>query len=128
MTSPAKSVTSPQTATLPLPPSANDYWKKWRGRIVVSNEAREYKLSALVRARAQGMRPLSGPVCLSVTVYRKDKRRDLSNFLKVLEDALEGAAYEDDRQISELHVLRLEDPANPRVRVRVESFQARGET
>lgn len=104
-----------QTVTLPLPPSANEYWKKWRGRIVVSNEARAYKMSALVRAKSQGMTVITGDVCLSITVYRPAKRGDLSNRIKVLEDALQGVAFKNDSQVRELHAMQLEDPANPRV-------------
>lgn len=111
----------PVTVTLPMPPSANDYWRVWRGRAVVSTEARRYKQGAKLRALTQGMRPLDGPVCVSVVVYRKRKAGDLDNSLKVLLDALKGVAYEDDGQVVELHARRCDDPSNPRVEVRVEA-------
>jgi len=48
----------------------------------------------------------------------------LDNTLKVLLDALNGCAWVDDSQVVELHALRLEDPADPRVEVRVEAMEA----
>lgn len=106
--------------TLPYPPSANRYWRHGRGRTYVSEEAQEYRQAAKLRALTAGMRPLDGPVVLHVTVFRPQKRGDLSNRIKVLEDALIGVAYADDDQVAEIHALRLEDKANPRVEVRVE--------
>lgn len=65
--------------------------------------------------------PIAGPVMVSVTVYRKRRAGDLDNYQKVLLDSLKGIAFEDDSQVVEIHALRLEDPSNPRVEVRVES-------
>lgn len=106
---------------LPLPPTGNLYWRHFRGRTVVSQEARVYRNAAKLRALTQGMRPLSGPVVVSVIVYRKRRVGDLDNSLKVLLDALRGVAFEDDSQVVELHARRCDDPANPRVEVRVEA-------
>jgi crossover junction endodeoxyribonuclease RusA len=114
---------APVKLTLPVPPSANDYWKIWRGRAVVSAEARSYKQGVKLRALTEGLRkPLSGPVVASVAVYRKQRRGDLDNFLKVLLDALKGIAFEDDSQVSEIHASRFEDPSNPRVVVTIEEL------
>lgn len=104
--------------TLPYPPTANLYWRKWRGRIVKSGEAREYQRD--VGYMVGPFLPISGPVRLSVTVYRPRKRGDLDNTLKVLLDALKGHAFHDDAQVVELHATRHEDPTNPRVVVQVE--------
>jgi Holliday junction resolvase RusA-like endonuclease len=38
----------------------------------------------------------------------------------VLEDALNGLAYEDDKQIVELHAYRYDDKKNPRIEIEVE--------
>ena len=57
--------------------------------------------------------------------YRGRKAGDTTNRIKLLEDALQGIAYEDDNQVTEVHALRLEDPGNPRVEVRVEPLMAR---
>jgi len=114
--------------TLPLPPSANDYWRVWRGRAVVSTEARAYKQSAALAARAQGLRPiLAGEVAVVLRVFRPTRRGDLDNRLKVLLDALRGVAFRDDAQVSALLATQLLDVDNPRVEVQVEPL-GEGET
>jgi crossover junction endodeoxyribonuclease RusA len=65
------------------------------------------------------MRPFAGPVAVYLHVYRARKAGDLDNSAKVLLDALQGVAYNDDAQIVELHLYRHDDKANPRVEVEV---------
>lgn len=103
---------------LPYPPSANTYWRSiGRGRVILSREARAYKRTvALIHSK---VKPLQGYLKLTMSVYRPLKRGDLSNRIKVLEDALNGIAYVDDDQIVEIHALRLDDKENPRVEVEV---------
>ncbi len=105
--------------TLPLPPSTNRYWMHWRNRVVLSPEARAYKASAKKRALALGLRPLLGQLCLRLWVYRAQRRGDLSNRIKVLEDALEGVAYENDSQVWRLEATLGDDAKNPRVEIEV---------
>ena len=108
------------TITLPVPPSANVYWRLFRGRNVVSAEARAYKNDAAWLARAAGMaEPLTGDVALTVRWYRERKAGDLSNRLKILEDALQGVAYVNDSQIVRIVAERYDDKRNPRVEVEV---------
>jgi crossover junction endodeoxyribonuclease RusA len=107
--------------TLPYPPSANRYWRVWRGRAVKSPEARRYQESAAKLALAAGFRSLSGPVAIAVKVYRPRRRGDLDNALKVLIDALKGVAYADDEQVVVLDARRRDDKDNPRVEVEVEA-------
>ena len=65
-------------------------------------------------------KPLSGNVSLSAHFFFKTKRRrDLDNQNKLILDALTGIAYEDDSQISELHLFRGYDNANPRIEVAI---------
>ena len=61
----------------------------------------------------------------SVVVYRARRAGDLDNSLKVLLDALNGIAFEDDSQVVEIHARREEDPANPRVEVQIEPLGAK---
>jgi crossover junction endodeoxyribonuclease RusA len=107
------------TITLPMPPSANRYWRSCRGRVFVSAEAKAYKALAAQMARDAGMKPLVGDVVFTVKVYRPQKSGDLGNRLKVLEDALEGVAYLNDKQITEQHAYRFDDRSNPRVEVTI---------
>ena len=129
-TSSARSVASPSRAlslTLPVPPSANRYWRIYRNRAVKSAEARAYqnRVGWLTRSAFEyrSMCPFpSESVKLTVRWYRGAKMGDLSNRIKVVEDALQGFAYVNDSQVVELHAYRFEDKANPRVEVTVEVF------
>jgi Holliday junction resolvase RusA-like endonuclease len=63
--------------TLPVPPSANRYWRVWNNRIVVTDEARAYKdeIALLLRACI----PLEGDVSVNFTVFRPRMKGDLDN-------------------------------------------------
>ena len=104
---------------LPLPPSANRYFRIWRNRAVLSDEARAYK--QMVQAWSQGaqVQPMIGPVCVSVTIYRARRAGDLDNRLKVLFDAMQHIFYENDAQVREIHATLADDKRNPRAEVEV---------
>ncbi|HEX5750033.1 MAG TPA: RusA family crossover junction endodeoxyribonuclease [Archangium sp.] len=108
--------------TLPYPPSANTYWKPAPGRgLVPSDEARRYKAAVELIARREGVLPLTGPVRVTLRVYRPRRVGDLDNTRKVLLDALQGWGFLDDGQVSEDHGYRLDDdPKHPRVEVLLE--------
>ena len=113
-----------QAIILPLPPSANVYWRNFRGRTVVSAAARAYKAGVWLQAQHAGFTPFAGPVAVYVHVYRARKAGDLDNFgTKVLGDALNGIAYQDDSQIAEWHLWRHDDKANPRVEVEIRRLE-----
>lgn len=107
------------TIELPLPPSSNRYWRNFRGRMVVSDEARAYKLQAGWLAVAAGAQILEGALSLSIDVYRARKAGDLDNKLKVLLDSLQGILYKNDSQIVEIHARLFDDKHNPRAIVSV---------
>ncbi len=106
--------------TLPYPPTANLYWRKWRNRIVKSGAAREYQRD--VGNLVGPMSPVAGPVRIVLDVFRPRRRGDLDNTLKVLIDALKGHAFHDDAQVAEIVARRHEDPANPRVEISIEAL------
>lgn len=108
-----------QSIVLPLPPSANRYWRTYRGHTVVSADAKAYKAGVWLQAQHVGFEPFAGPVVVYLHVYRARKAGDLDNFAKVTLDALRGVAYQDDDQIVELHLWRHDDKANPRVEIEV---------
>jgi crossover junction endodeoxyribonuclease RusA len=105
--------------TLPYPPSANRYWRNFRGRMVKSTEARTYQATAGEAARAAGAVVLAGPVGLALRFYRPQRRGDLDNRIKVLVDALQAVAYANDSQVREIHAYLGDDPEQPRVEVEV---------
>ncbi len=96
------------TFTLAYPPSANRYWRVARNRIYVSAEAKAYRSQAALEASEQGVTPLDGALILHLDVYMPRRVGDLSNRIKIVEDALNGVAWHDDAQIVELHVRRFE--------------------
>jgi crossover junction endodeoxyribonuclease RusA len=75
--------------------------------MIVSAEAKAYKESVGWIAKASGLKLTQENVHLSVQYHPKltvknaasKTRLDLDNLIKVLADALNGVAYEDDKQI-----------------------------
>src|SRR5215813_12704862 len=105
--------------TLPYPPTANLFWRHFRGRVVVSTAARKYRETVKHLCMLDCVQPLTGEVGMSVSVYRPRKAGDLDNTLKVLIDALRGLAYEDDSRIVLINAQRFDDKNNPRAEVYV---------
>jgi Holliday junction resolvase RusA-like endonuclease len=113
--------------TLPYPPSANRYWrtivhtdketKVSRALVFVSTEAKKYKEG--ITQLAGAFRMLTGPLGMRVRIYRPQRSGDLGNRIKVLEDALQGVAFENDSQIEYEELFRHDDKDNPRVEVEV---------
>jgi Holliday junction resolvase RusA-like endonuclease len=110
------------TITLPVPPTANLYWRHVGQRVLLSREARAYKHHAALVAASAGMRPLDGPVVVTLVWYRAARRGDLDNRAKVAIDALIGVGFTDDSNVVELHAYRYEDKHNPRMEVTVRPF------
>ena len=107
------------TYTLPLPPSANRYWRNFRGRMVVSSEAKAYKLTVAALMHEHNVEALAGPVTVEITVYRERKAGDLDNRIKIVLDAMQGIFYTDDKQITEIHAYLGDDKHDPRCIVAV---------
>lgn len=109
------------TIQLPLPPSSNRYWRMFRGHMVVSAEAKAFKTAAGWIVKAAGAEVLTGPISLSIDVYRERKSGDLDNRLKVILDSMQGHLYLNDSQIVEIHARLFDDKHNPRAIVSVQS-------
>jgi len=107
------------TLTLPYPPSANLYWRNAHGRTHVSTSAKEYKKSVQTLCLLHRVQPLHGRLKVTIHLWRPRKAGDLDNRIKILIDALQGAAYANDKQIVELHAYRHEDKRNPRADVEI---------
>jgi crossover junction endodeoxyribonuclease RusA len=95
-----------QTITLnTTPPSLNKAYRSYRGRVILSAEARAFKetLSQLKPAEK-----VLGKIHLEVKLTFPDKRkRDLDNYLKVLLDSMKHVFFEDDDQIYKLTVSKV---------------------
>ena len=103
--------------TLPYPPSTNRYWRNYRGRMVKSDEARQYQQLAWLLAKQAVPEPLGGPVALSLRFYRPQRRGDLDNRIKIVLDALQGALFANDSQVTEIHAYQDDDKQRPRVEI-----------
>lgn len=112
------------TITLPVPPSANTYWRSVPGKgVLISKTGRQYKETVrgiAFRERVQ-MLPAHVRVELHMVVHFPDnRRRDLDNVCKAAGDSLKLLAYVDDSQIDRLVVERgAVDRGDPRVEVTI---------
>ena len=93
----------------------------WRGRMVKSNEAREYQENVETLAMMQQMPLIEKPteVCVTIRWFREAMRGDLDKRYSIMLDALQGIAFENDSQIAEIHAYRDLDRGNPRMEVMV---------
>lgn len=99
-------------------PNANR--AKWR----TYRERRDAMHAAFADA-AEDQAPLDGPCALTVIFYPPNfRRRDVSNFLKALGDALQGVAYyNDDQLVQYVYGRQPPDRAHPRAEITVESIR-----
>lgn len=99
---------------LPYPPSVNHYYRRVGPRTLISREGRAFRKTVCALLARRGVRPLQGPLVVTLAVYPPDRRRrDIDNVLKALLDALEhGGAYGDDSQITALRAYKM-DPVRP---------------
>ncbi len=137
------SLSEPIVLMLPYPPSANRYWRTYRGRVVVSTEARAYKAQVARIWAASGHGKLSGRLRVEIQLYPKRpldwqrrqrqqgalwadnvRRLDSGNCNKIIHDALQGLAYDDDRWIWDERTVIME-PA-PEAAARVLLWQISG--
>lgn len=104
---------------LPYPISANRYWRHFRGMTVKSIEARRYQEHVRNLALSEGYcKPLECPIHVEMSYHPKRPKKwrgdapvrsqDVSNVVKVAEDALNGIAWVDDKQITHLSIAKCE--------------------
>lgn len=83
------------------PPSANRYWRNFRGQTVRSKEATEWMKYAVEEVKSN-IRPTDGQVWLKVNLHLGKgvmETADLGNFLKVAEDVLTHAKYHKEKPL-----------------------------
>lgn len=98
---------TPVTVSLPYPPSANRLWRAFRGRNIKSAEYRTWLSAVAADLATQPRERIDGPYRATVIVNRPDnRRRDLSNTLKPIEDALQAnGLIRDDADCQRLMVM-----------------------
>ena len=94
--------------TLPYPPSANRYLRHTGRGTYRTSAANAYRKQAQLAALMAGIRARHfGPVAIHAVLHPRltkdgrasETRIDLDNCLKVALDALEGVAFENDKQV-----------------------------
>ncbi|MCI5633305.1 RusA family crossover junction endodeoxyribonuclease [Helicobacter sp.] len=115
-------ITAPSPA-FNSPPSVNHYWLGSGWNRYVSKRGVEFKRALALSAKASNITPTEKQVCLSVVWHKKDnRRRDIDNILKPILDALNGIAYFDDSQVSELFVKK-EQGAQESLEITIKEIQ-----
>ena len=108
----------------PVPKLRPRVYRKGGMRVFTPQKTLDYEAKVRLMAQAAGLRPLDGPLCLTVefvhrlpkgqerkrkpvTEYRlKPTKPDLDNLVKALMDGLEGVAFESDSQVVVIHALK----------------------
>lgn len=94
--------------------------KMYRGRRFLSKEGKATKSAIEWEIASKGkICPLETPVAMNIVFYVKNNRADIDNMLKALLDCMTGIIYNDDSQITELHVFKEIDKENPRTEIQV---------
>ena len=96
------------TLVLDFPPSANTYYRTYRGRAVLSEAGRNYKIHVKTSWVLSGHSQLSGRLSVEVQLQAPTKRKyDIDNRIKPLLDALQDAGvFADDEAVDDIHVMR----------------------
>ncbi len=97
------------TLHLPFPPTTNNLYVNLRGARggrFISKGYKAWKTKAALVIGRQTLEPIPGAVMLSIVLGRPDRRaRDLSNYIKALEDALvQHKLIQDDSMVQSLSV------------------------
>lgn len=106
--------------TLPYPPSVNHMYTHTSRGVYMSDAGKAFKWEA-ASCVSLDVDPFPLPTQLAVTmrIYRPRKAGDIDNRVKIILDSMNGRLWIDDSQISELHVYRYDDKANPRIELEV---------
>jgi len=72
------------------------------GNIYTPKKSRHYEKTVGRAGRQVFKNPYDGPVSLQVKVYLSEPGGDLDNYIKSIQDGLNGIAWRDDRQVTRL--------------------------
>ncbi len=94
---------------LPFPPSVNSCWRTVKGRMLLSEQGRKFRINAIAAVYDQ-LRKIPKAITEDVSVIVKmypptKQRRDIDNYLKAAFDALTHAkVWKDDDQVKRVEM------------------------
>ena len=107
--------------TLPNPPLVNRRTRValrgGRAFVHTTREDKEFIGQVGRLLMASKIKPYRGMVGMEITWYRRARRGDVDAPIKSVLDSLQGGIYQDDKQVSDLRVIRRDDKENPRIEV-----------
>lgn len=105
--------------TKPVP--VNQKYGIINGRMLLQKKYRDTKEAIAWEIKSQWKGgPLQDDVAVNLLVYFGNNRKnDIDGYIKIILDAAEGILYEDDSQVTELHVYKELDVDRPRVELSV---------
>ena len=111
---------------LPYPPSVNSMYRTFRGRMIISKPGRIWMKIAVAGAKGDcNGWFVSGACSLAIRAYLPDnRRRDLDNLLKPLQDCITHAGiWKDDCQVKDLRITHCGvDKVHPRCELTIEAL------
>lgn len=105
--------------TKPIP--VNQKYSVIKGKMFLSKKYRDTKeaMKWEIKSTWKGP-PILEDVALNILFYYGDKRkRDIDAYLKILLDSMSGIVYDDDSQITEMHVYKEIGSDDPKVIIQV---------
>ena len=109
------------------PLSTNHIYKmtcRWKfAQMYMTAEWRKLKENYQIQARCQKLEPIytNEEIKVKAIIYFGDRRkRDLDNHNKLWQDALSWIVFKDDKQITDLHIIKWYDKENPRIEINIE--------
>lgn len=93
---------------MPWPPSNNVYWRRYRNRVVIGPDGEAYRKAVKCFFAEKGITFCDARLSVSMRLNAPTNRRyDLSNYWKCIEDSLVHAGvFDDDSQIDIQHTER----------------------
>jgi Holliday junction resolvase RusA-like endonuclease len=97
-----------------------------RSVVYMTKKGREVKESYYWQAKKQwrGKEIMTGSLEAKVILYFGDeRRRDIDNYNKIWQDALEGVVFQNDEQIEKMTIEKKHDHKNPRIEVFIKKIK-----
>ena len=119
------------TLELPYPISVNSIWRVYKGRQVVTPEARRYKNEVKYVCSKHKVKMFTGPVSVVVEVRPKMTITgkaskvliDLDNSLKLILDSLQGIIIDNDRNVKRIYAYYGEPVQSGALIITIEKYE-----